>query len=148
MFYREDYPKRAERLPRALAEHVMAQLEHPDNLARFADPAYRLVTTILMRCGLRIIDALRLRADCIVADADADGAPYLRYFNHKMTRDALVPIDEQLRGLIAEHRCRAAERWPAGTPGLFPRRRRTSTARRQHKEVLHDLGGSPGSVAG
>ena len=106
MFFTEDYPKRDERLPRALAEQVMAQLEHPDNLARFADPAYRLITIILMRCGLRITDALRLRSDCVVADAE--GAPYLRYVNHKMKRDALVPIDEQLRELIAEHRNRTA----------------------------------------
>ena len=119
MFYREDYPKHAERLPRALAEHVMAQLEHPDNLARFPDPAHRLVTIILMRCGLRVTDALRLPADCLVADAE--DAPYLRYFNHKMKREALVPIDDQLRELITEHRHRIAERWPAGTPGLFPR---------------------------
>ena len=95
MFFPEDHPKRAERLPRALAEHVMAQLEHPDNLARFANPAYRLITMILMRCGLRVTDALRLRADCVAADAE--DAPYLRYFNHKMKREALVPIDEQLR---------------------------------------------------
>ena len=119
MFYPEDYPKREQRLPRALAEHVMAQLEHPDNLARFADPAHRLVTIILMCCGLRITDALRLRADCVVADAE--DAPYLRYYNHKMKREALVPIDEQLRELIAQHRHRIAQRWPAGTPGLFPR---------------------------
>ena len=45
MFFAEDYPKREERLPRALAEHVMAQLEDPDNLARFADPAHRLITS-------------------------------------------------------------------------------------------------------
>ena len=118
-FFAEDYPKREERLPRALAEHVMAQLEDPDNLARFADPAHRLITIILMRCGLRITDALRLRSDCVVTDAE--GAPYLRYLNHKMKRDALVPIDEQLRELIAEHHTRIAQRWPAGTPGLFPR---------------------------
>ena len=119
LFFTEDYPKRVERLPRALAEHVMAQLEHPDNLARFGDPAHRLITIILMRCGLRVTDAVRLRADCVVADAE--GAPYLRYVNHKMKRDALVPIDDQLRELIAEHRNRTAERWPTGTPGLFPR---------------------------
>ena len=74
---------------------------------------------ILMRCGLRVTDALRLRTDCLVTDAE--GAPYLRYVNHKMKRDALVPIDEQLRDLIAEHRQHTTERWPAGTPGLFPR---------------------------
>lgn len=119
MFFTEDYPKHEERLPGALAEHVMAQLEDPGNLARFADPAHRLITIILMRCGLRITDALRLRSDCVVTDAE--GAPYLRYLNHKMKRDALVPIDEQVRELIAEHRNHTAQRWPAGTPVLFPR---------------------------
>lgn len=93
----------------------MAQLEDPDHLARFPDPAHRLITIILMRCGLRITDALRLRSDCVVTDAE--GAPYLRYLNHKMKRDALVPIDEQLREFIAEHRNHTAARWPAGTPG-------------------------------
>jgi integrase len=120
MFFTEDYPKREERLPRGLAEHVMTQLEDPDNLARFADPAHRLITIILMRCGLRVTDTLRLRSDCVVADAE--GAPYLRYLNHKMKREALVPIDDQLREWIVEHRDRTAQRWPgAGIPGLFPR---------------------------
>lgn len=118
-FFAEDYPKRSERLPRALAEHVMAQLEHTNNLDRWNNPAYRLITIILMRCGLRISDALRLPTDCVVTDAD--GAPYLKYFNHKMKRDALVPVDEELRGLIGEQRRRNIQRWPAGTPGLFPR---------------------------
>ena len=71
----------------------MAQLEHPANLPRFDNPAYRLITIVLMRSGLRVTDALRLRADCITTDAE--GAPYLRYFNHKMSRDALVPIDDR-----------------------------------------------------
>jgi hypothetical protein len=34
MFFPGDYPKRAQHLPRALAEHVMAQVEHPANLDR------------------------------------------------------------------------------------------------------------------
>jgi integrase len=118
-FFTEDYPKRSERLPRALAEHVMTQLEHEANLDRWDNPAYRLITVILMRCGLRVTDALRLASDCVVTGAD--GAPYLKYFNHKMKRDALVPIDEQLRGMLDEQRRRNAGRWPAGTPGLFPR---------------------------
>ena len=62
VFYPEDYPARTERPPRALAEQVMAQVEHPDNLDRLAQPrppaAPRL---ILMRCGLRVTDALRSR---------------------------------------------------------------------------------------
>lgn len=118
-FFTEDYPKRPDRLPRALAEQVIAQLEHQDNLDRWNNATYRLVTVILMRCGLRVTDALRLKTDCVVTDAD--GAPYLKYFNHKMKRDALVPIDEQLRNLLNQQRRRNSERWPAGTPGLFPR---------------------------
>lgn len=51
----------------------MAQLEVPDNLDRWDNPAYGLITIILMRCGLRITDALRLPGDCITTDAD--GAP-------------------------------------------------------------------------
>jgi hypothetical protein len=95
----------------------MTQVEAPANLDQWANPSYRLITLILIRCGLRITDACKV--PCVVTDAD--GAPYLRYYNHKMRREALVPIDEELAGQIALHRQRAAERWPGGTPVLFPR---------------------------
>jgi site-specific recombinase XerD len=118
LIFPDDYPKRAERLPRALAEHVMAQVEHPANLDRWASPAYRLVTLILIRAGLRVTDALRLEHDCVVADAA--GAPYLRYVNHKMKRQALVPIDEELRELISQQQRRIAEAI-VNPAWLFPR---------------------------
>ncbi|MFJ8390891.1 tyrosine-type recombinase/integrase [Streptomyces sp. NPDC094438] len=119
MFFTEDVPKRTERLPRALAEHVMAQVEHPDNLAKWDNPAHRLVTVILMRCGLRVSDALKLAFDSTVKDAD--GAPYLRYLNHKMKREALVPIDEEVHQFVNEQKQRVLARWPSGCPHLFPR---------------------------
>jgi integrase len=114
LVFSDDYPQRTERLPRALAEHVMAQVEHPDTLARFPDPAHRLVTLILIRTGLRVSDALGLDRDCVVTDPD--GGAYLRYLNHKMNRQALVPIDDELHTLITVHAARAA-----GTSLLFPR---------------------------
>jgi integrase len=114
-----DLPRRPDRLPRALAGNVMAQLEHPTNLDRWDNGAYRLITLILMRCGLRISDATRLSTDCIITDAE--GAAYLRYFNHKMKREALVPIDEELHGLINEQRRAVEARWPATARCLFPR---------------------------
>jgi integrase len=92
----------------------MAQIEHPDNLARFADSAYQLVTLVLIRAGLRVSDALGLPTDCLVTDTD--GAPYLRYDNHKMRRQALVPIDEQLHALVVAQQARVAD-----APVLFPR---------------------------
>jgi integrase len=118
-FYPEDYPKDGERLPRAVAEHVMAQVEHASNLDRWDNPAYRLVTLILIRCGLRVSDALKLPFDCVTLDADS--APYLRYYNHKMNREALVPIDEQLQHLIGQQQQQVLQRWPDGVPVLFPR---------------------------
>lgn len=121
MFHSEDYPKKGQQLPRALAEHVMTQIEDPDTLARWNDPDRRLITLILIRCGLRLGDALRLPLDCIVHDGDQ--APYLRYYNHKMKREALVPIDEQLQAEIVQQGHRVQGRWPAGSPVLFPRSR-------------------------
>jgi integrase len=119
MFFPEDYPRDGEKLPRALAEHVMTQVEDPASLARQGNPAYRLITLILIRCGLRISDATGLPFDCVVRDAG--GAPYLRYYNRKMKREALVPIDEELQALIGEQQGRALQRWPDGVPVLFPR---------------------------
>ena len=119
MIFPEDYPKRGERLPRALAGHVMAQVEDPANLGRWTDPGRRLITLILIRCGLRVGDACKLPSDCIVADGD--GQPYLRYYNHKMKREALVPVDDELVAEIGRQRQRNAARWPGGTPVLFPR---------------------------
>ena len=113
-----DQPPRIEFLPRALAGHVMAQVEQPGNLARQANPAYRLATVILIRCGLRISDALKLPFGCTVTDDS--GAPYLRYFNHKMKREALVPVDDELLELIRGQQQRILDRYPAGIV-LFPR---------------------------
>ncbi|GAA4475389.1 hypothetical protein GCM10023094_12790 [Rhodococcus olei] len=118
LIYTEDYPKKTTLAPRALSEHVMAQLEDPANLDRWPNRHHRLVTVILIRCGLRISDAVALSTDCIVRDKD--GAPYLRYLNHKMKREALVPIDEELEHSIAEHIAHLDRTSGAPTRLLFP----------------------------
>jgi len=110
--YPEDFPARGALLPRGLAAHVMAQVEQPASLGRQDNPAYRLVTLILIRCGLRISSAAGLAFDCTVTDAD--GAPCLRYYNTKMKREALVPIDDELCALIGEQKQRVLRRFPAG----------------------------------
>lgn len=53
MIHNEDFPKRGQLLPRALAEQVMTQLDDPGNLDQWNDPERRLITLILIRCGLR-----------------------------------------------------------------------------------------------
>jgi integrase len=114
LIFSDDYPRRNEQVPRALSEQVMAQIERPGNLDCWENSAFRLTTLILVRCGLRVNDALRLPLECIVTDAE--GAPYLRYVNHKMKREALVPIDEEVRDLIGEQQVRAG-----AALCLFPR---------------------------
>jgi integrase len=139
--YPEDCPPRGARLPRGLAAHVMAQVEQPANLARQASPAYRLITLILIRCGLRISSATGLSFDCTVTDAD--GAPYLLYDNTKMKREALVPVDDEILALIGEQKQRALHRFPGGTPVLFPRQNRNLSGRRPvsshtYRSALYD----------
>jgi len=118
--FREDYPRPPELLPRFLAEHVMAQVEDPANLGRWKDSNWRLITVILIRCGLRVSSAVSLAFDCVVADAA--GAPYLRYYNTKMKREALVPVDDELCQMIRDHQEQVLSHWPGRTvPVLFPR---------------------------
>ena len=117
--YPGDHPRPDEPAPRALPEQVMAQIEDPASLAKMADPAARLLTQILIGTGLRVGDACKLPPACLARDAQ--GAPYLRYRNHKMRREAMVPVDEQLATAIAQQQRRARERYPAGS-ALFPRK--------------------------
>lgn len=119
VFFPDDYPKRPPRVSRHLAEHVMNQIEQPANLDRWPSPEGRLITIILIRCGLRITDTCTLAFDCLLHDGQ--GAPYLRYLNNKMHREAAVPIDTELEREIRAQQARTLQRWPAGTPKLFPR---------------------------
>ena len=67
----------------------------------------------------RISSARTLAFDCLLHDAQ--GAPYLRYINTKMRREAAVPIDEELETEIRSQQRRVLQRWPDGSPHLFPR---------------------------
>jgi integrase len=118
-FYPGDTPPVPARVSRQVAEYVMTQVESLTNLDRWPNPAGRLVTVILTRCGLRISSALALDFDCLLHDGQQ--APYLRYFNTKMKREAAVPIDEELQAAIREQQRRVLDRWPDGTTCLFPR---------------------------
>ena len=94
VFFPGDLPARPPRLTRHVAEHIMAQVEAPANLDKWPNPEGRLITIILIRCGLRATDACTLPFDCLLYDGQQ--AAYLRYFNNKMRREAAVPIDENV----------------------------------------------------
>ena len=109
----EDYPKDGPRLPRALAEHVMAQVENPASLSLWGDPMRYLITLILIRCGLRISDACQ-----------APPRLHRARREHRPLPALLQPQDEtrgpgphRRRTPAADHRAAAAGRWPAGPAG-------------------------------
>lgn len=116
--YSEDFPKGIKLAPKALPPAVMAQLENPENLAKLTDPRWRLLFPLLIETGLRINDALNLPPDCVVHDTQ--NAPYLRYLNRKMKREALVPISPEMAGAINEQAVRVRTRYSAKAV-LFPR---------------------------
>jgi len=118
VFFAGDLPRRPGRVARHLAEHVMVQVEAAANLDRWPNPEGRLVTLILIQAGLRATDACTLAFDCLLHDGQ--GAPYLRYVNNKMRREAAVPIDVDLEVEIRAQQQRVAARWPDQHPHLFP----------------------------
>jgi len=118
LFFPGDVAARPLQPARHLAEFVMAQVEAPANLDRWSTPEGRLITIILIRCGLRATDACTLAFDCLLHDGH--NAPYLRYINNKMRREAAIPIDEDLAGEIRTQQQRVAARWPEQHPCLFP----------------------------
>ncbi len=139
VFFPGDLPKRPPRVTRHLAEYVMAQVENPANLDRWPTPAGRLVTVILIRCGLRASDACTLPFDCLLHDGQ--GAPYLRYYNNKMAREAAVPIDEELQADIRAQQQRVAARWPDTTHQyLFPHEKGNASG--QQPLTYHSYRGS------
>src|SRR5664280_1852292 len=68
VFFAGDLPPRPSRVTRHLAEHVMAQVEATANLDRWPNLEGRLVTLILMQCGLRATDACMLSFNCLLHD--------------------------------------------------------------------------------
>ena len=77
VFFPGDLPARPPRLTRHVAEHIMAQVEAPANLDRWPNPEGRLITIILIRCGLRATDACTLAFDCLLHDGQQRRLPAL-----------------------------------------------------------------------
>ncbi len=117
-YYKGEIPVTRKSLPRAVDEHVMRQIEAPENIARLPYPTTRNMVTVLIRTSLRTIDATRLPFDPVVLDAA--GSPVLLYYNHKLKREATRPIDDLVLNAIRSQQDAVAARYPDGCPWLFP----------------------------
>jgi integrase len=93
-FFKGEVPRDRQHLPRFIDEFVMGQIEDEANLARLPDLTTQTAIVILMQTGLRSVDALRLPFDPITVDQA--GAPYLTFTNHKLSREAVIPISQRV----------------------------------------------------
>jgi integrase len=118
-YYRGEIPRDRKWLPRFIDEFVMGQLETDEALDRLPDLTTRTAVAILIETGLRSVDCLRLPFDPVTVDQA--GAPYLKYFNHKLSREAIIPISQRLTGQIRRQQHDLTERFGTAPPLLLPR---------------------------
>jgi len=120
VYHRGELPRVPAAMPRYIDEFVMAQLETGHALERLPDHTTRTLVRVLIETGLRSVDAMRLPFDPVTSDQA--GAPYLRFCNHKASRDAIIPISDRVLEAIGCQQAWLRERWPTGGPAwLFPR---------------------------
>jgi integrase len=117
-YYRGEIPHKTSSLPRFVDEFVMRQLERDETLERLPDLTTRTAVVILIETGLRSIDCLRLPFDPVTTDEA--GAPYLKFFNHKLSREAIIPVSQRLVTRIRAQQQDLRERFPALPPFLLP----------------------------
>lgn len=127
-YYRGEIPRDRGVLPRFIDEFVMGQLERDETLDRLPDLTTRTAVVILMQTGLRSVDCLRLPFDPITTDEA--GAPYLRFYNHKLSREAIIPVSDRLVAQIRSQQQDLRERFPALPPFLLPALRQNPDGQR------------------
>jgi hypothetical protein len=108
----------------------MGQIEAPENLQRLPDLSTRTAIVLLIETGLRSVDALRLTFDPVTVDAA--GAPYLVYTNHKLGREAVIPISQNLLAQIRRQQADVAERYTREQRRWLLPRTRTNPDGRLH----------------
>ena len=73
---------------------------------------------VLAFTGFRVSSVVTLTRDCV--ELGSDGHPYVRYFNVKARREAMLPIPPLLAEQLQRQEAFLAERYPEGTEWLLP----------------------------
>jgi integrase len=120
-----ELPRIGYQLPKALPGEVFAQWIDPANLA-LLDERDRTIVLVLAFSGFRVSSVVTLTRDCV--ELGSDGHPYLRYFNVKGSREAMLPIPPLLAEQLGRQQAFLAERFP-DTGWLFPSRLRRGAKR-------------------
>jgi len=127
-YYRGEIPAKQRAMPRFIDEFVMGQIDNDSNLAALPDETLRTLLVVLIETGLRSVDARHLPFDPVTIDQA--GAPYLRFCNHKLSREAIIPISQRLLGQIRRQQTELRSSYGFDPPLLLPRKRANPTGER------------------
>lgn len=118
VIHRAELPRVGYRLPKALGGEIFAQWVDPATLALLDGEQHRTIALLLAFTGLRVSSVVTLARDA--RELGPDGHPYLRYFNVKAKREAMLPIAAALSDQLERQEALLAERYPEGTKWLLP----------------------------
>lgn len=127
-YYRGEIPRAEKTLPRFVDEFVMGQLQGEEALERLPDLTTRTAVVILIETGLRSVDCLRLPLDPITTDEA--GAPYLRFFNHKASKEAVIPISDRVLEQVSRQQADLGDRFATAPRFLLPAIRKNPDGQR------------------
>jgi integrase len=118
VIHRRELPRVEYRLPKEMPEDVFAQWVDPSNLELLQDELHRTVVVLLAYTGFRVSSVITLLRDA--RTIGSDGHPYLRYWNVKAKRQAVLPIPPALSEQLDRHEAFLRRRYPEGTEWLIP----------------------------
>ena len=124
--YVEELPFHHDEIARFIPEYVMAQLESDEAIAKIPHITTRHLIVVMIETGLRGGDACTLPFNPVLTDSS--GWPCLRFEAVKVRAEQLIPLSAKAAAAIAAQQDHVRERWPAGSPWLFPGTAATRTA--------------------
>jgi integrase len=116
--YVEELPFHHDEIARFIPEFVMAQLESGHALSKIPHITTRNLVVVMIETGLRGGDACNLPFNPVLTDSS--GWPCLRFEAVKVRSEQLIPLSAKAAAAISAQQDYVRERWPAGSPWLFP----------------------------
>jgi integrase len=116
--YVEELPFHHDEIARFIPEYVMAQLESDEAIAKIPHLTTRHLILVMIETGLRGGDACTLPFNPVLTDSS--GWPCLRFEAVKVRAEQLIPLSAKAAAAIRAQQDYVCQRWPAGSPWLFP----------------------------
>ena len=139
VIYAEELPPHHDQVARFIPEFVMAQLESGQALAKIPHATTRHLVVLIMETGLRGGDACMLPFNPVLDDSA--GWPCLRFEATKVRAEQLIPLSAKAAAAIRAQQDYVRQRWPAGSPWLFPGMARNDDGRKpySHRTFIQQL---------